>query len=712
MNKNILLVEDEFIIAIGKQQELENYGYVVQYVNTGEKAVSIVNENTDIGLILMDIDLGKGIDGTEAAALILKEHNIPIVFMSSHTESEIIEKTEKITSYGYVVKNSSITVLDASIKMALKLYNSYEKINKSENKLRQIIDLVPHFIFVKDETGKFEIVNKATAKAFGTTVEDLTGRRDSEFVATEEEKERFRADDLEVINSGKTKVISEELMTDSNNNTIYLQTTKVPFKFSSSGSPSVLGVAVDVTEQKVKENTIKTYQQRLALHINQTPLAVIDWDLDFNVIFWNKSAEKIFGFTSEETLGKHATDLIVPENVRDEVDEVWASLIGKTGGARSTNENITKDGKIIQCEWYNTAIINEAGIVIGVSSLVMDITNQKHAQLSLTKNKNFIDSILKSIHDLIFVIDIDKKFTAYHNSSDYKLYTSPENFIGKSIFDVLPEDIAKDTNNAIDEILKTGKLQKFNYSLHVDDDDLRYYESNISPMFDSDKNIISFVSINRNITERKLSEKKIEKQLLEKEIIIKEIHHRIKNNLASIESFISLQIAKSTDSKVISALHGIAGRVNSMTILYEKLLLTNDCSKIPAKQYLTSLIDESISLFINKNIKIESNIDDFKLDCKKLVPIGIITNELCMNAIKYAFIDKDSGHINIILKKENQNITLTITDDGIGIPKNFDMNNQSGFGLILIDLYSQQLDGEFEIKRDNGTKCIFKFNIN
>ena len=101
--KTLLLVEDEVLIALAKQKELEKYGYNVLTVNTGEKAIAIAKENDDIDLILMDINLGRGIDGTETAELILKDFNVPIVFLSSHTEPEVVEKTEKITSYGYVV---------------------------------------------------------------------------------------------------------------------------------------------------------------------------------------------------------------------------------------------------------------------------------------------------------------------------------------------------------------------------------------------------------------------------------------------------------------------------------------------------------------------------------------------------------------------------------------------------------------------------------
>ncbi|MCK5199332.1 MAG: PAS domain-containing protein, partial [Spirochaetales bacterium] len=136
-NKTILLVEDDVIIALGKKNELENYGYNVLTAYTGNKAIAVSEDNNDIDLILMDIDLGPGIDGTIAAEIILKNRDIPVVFMSSHTEPEIIKKTERITSYGYVVKSSIFTVLDASIKMAFKLFDAYKKLNESEERRKE-----------------------------------------------------------------------------------------------------------------------------------------------------------------------------------------------------------------------------------------------------------------------------------------------------------------------------------------------------------------------------------------------------------------------------------------------------------------------------------------------------------------------------------------------------------------------------------------------
>jgi CheY-like chemotaxis protein len=121
--KRILLVEDETILAMLESQQLEGMGYQVVHSHSGEDAVGRVRDSgLAFDAILMDIDLGRGMDGTEAAEAILAAADIPIVFLSSHTEPEIVRKTEGISSYGYVVKNSGIVVLDASIKMAFKLF--------------------------------------------------------------------------------------------------------------------------------------------------------------------------------------------------------------------------------------------------------------------------------------------------------------------------------------------------------------------------------------------------------------------------------------------------------------------------------------------------------------------------------------------------------------------------------------------------------------
>jgi CheY-like chemotaxis protein len=150
----ILLVEDEAIIALAQAAALKRYGYRVVTAFNGRDAVAKAEQDTDLDLFLMDIDLGSGMDGTEAARAILQRRNIPVVFLSSHTERDVVEKTEQITSYGYVVKNSGETVLVASIKMAYKLF-------ESEQRYRFLFEQSPLGILQFDERGIIQNCNVA-----------------------------------------------------------------------------------------------------------------------------------------------------------------------------------------------------------------------------------------------------------------------------------------------------------------------------------------------------------------------------------------------------------------------------------------------------------------------------------------------------------------------------------------------------------------------
>ncbi|MCT7949123.1 PAS domain S-box protein [Ancylothrix sp. C2] len=147
------------------------------------------------------------------------------------------------------------------------------------------------------------------------------------------------------------------------------------------------GLFIDISDQKKAETAFTKQEQKLALHFQQTPLAVIEWSLAFEVTEWNPAAERIFGYTRTEALGQAAADLIAPEIVKPELNKLWAKMLTNQGWTRNTNENITKDGQIIICEWYNTPLVDETGNLIGVASLVQDITERKLAEEALRESE-------------------------------------------------------------------------------------------------------------------------------------------------------------------------------------------------------------------------------------------------------------------------------------------------------------------------------------
>ena len=161
--KTILLVEDQSIIAMATTRTLGSFGYTSITADSGENAVRIAAERADVDLVLMDIDLGRGMDGTEAARLILEKRDLPVVFLSSHTELEIVAKTEDVTSYGYIVKNSGPTILHAGIKMAFRLFAARVELKDREEHFRSLFEDAIGPVFIEDYSAAKRRIDQARA---------------------------------------------------------------------------------------------------------------------------------------------------------------------------------------------------------------------------------------------------------------------------------------------------------------------------------------------------------------------------------------------------------------------------------------------------------------------------------------------------------------------------------------------------------------------
>ncbi|MBF0476167.1 MAG: PAS domain S-box protein [Deltaproteobacteria bacterium] len=138
-------------------------------------------------------------------------------------------------------------------------------------------------------------------------------------------------------------------------------------------------------KRRKAERALTLSERKLSFHLEQTIVGVIEWDTQFRVVQWNPAAETIFGYSRDEAMGRYAADLVIPPYVIDEVEQVWNKLITQAGGTYSTNENLTKDGEIIICEWFNTPLVDQDGLIIGVMSLVRDITERKRSEEKITQ---------------------------------------------------------------------------------------------------------------------------------------------------------------------------------------------------------------------------------------------------------------------------------------------------------------------------------------
>jgi two-component sensor histidine kinase len=227
---------------------------------------------------------------------------------------------------------------------------------------------------------------------------------------------------------------------------------------------------------------------------------------------------------------------------------------------------------------------------------------------------------------------------------------------------------------------------------------------------------IVMVSANRTMgrKNKELEKQKriIEKQSGEKDTLIREINHRVKNNLQIISSLLNLQANSLTDPKAMEALRDSHKRVKAISLIHQKLNGYEDIASVPLEEYITALFADLRMVYAANHIQFlcSTEPDGIRLDMESAVPVGLILNETITNALKYAFVDKASGILLIdFTESADGHYTLSVKDDGIGLPEGFDPEKSSSLGFRIIKELSRQLRGRFTYSTDKGT--VFSINF-
>lgn len=204
----------------------------------------------------------------------------------------------------------------------------------------------------------------------------------------------------------------------------------------------------------------------------------------------------------------------------------------------------------------------------------------------------------------------------------------------------------------------------------------------------------------------------VESTLEQRETLLKEIHHRVKNNLQVISGLMQSQGIRSNDPLVKEIMKSGQDRVKSMALIHEKLYQTQDFTNIQAQDYILDLVStiEQGYLLNRSNISLNVQIEDVHFDIDTAIPLGLIINELLTNAYKYAFVDNQEGLIHLELRKHKKHICFFVSDNGRGLPKEFDFEQTRSLGLTLVKGLSRQLNGEAVIlPSENGLKIEIRF---
>lgn len=275
----------------------------------------------------------------------------------------------------------------------------------------------------------------------------------------------------------------------------------------------------DISERRKSEDEIRQLQDYLLLQVNRMPIGLIVWGPDFRVQSWNPAAAKIFGFTEEEAIGEHPYDLIVPKKAQAVVAKVWGRLLKGDKTANSVNENVTKDGRTIICDWSNTPLKKADGTVIGAMSMVQDITERKKAEEALKQSETRLKIITDNTTDPIYLKDRESRIVMANPACTRAIGKTLDQVIGKNDMEFYDDPkIGRDIVETDKRIMEKGITQTVEENIDTPEG-LRVYLSTKTPHFDNDGRVAGIIGVSRDITERK----KVEEALKESQSTLQSI---------------------------------------------------------------------------------------------------------------------------------------------------------------------------------------------
>ena len=615
-----------------------------------------------------------------------------------------------------------------------------EELRESEERSRAVVEHSHDGILIVGNDYKFIYVNDRLCEILGYNLEEIIGHDFREFL--DEESRELVAD--RYIRRQRGEIVPNRYefnIVRKNGKKRHVEISSTVVK-DSKGKIKTIAQILDITERKQAEEDLKNNEQFLNSILESVQDGVSILNPDLTVRHVNGIMNKWY----KENIpleGKKCYK--VYHNADKPCDPCPTLRCLETG---STEWNIVPGIPGSPVEWielFSYPIIDpNLDKVTGVVEFVRDITERKQAEniqktlYNISNALNTTDKIrelfIKIREYLGNVIDTTNFYVALFDEKTDTI-SLPFNVDEKDDFETFP---AGKTLTSL--VIKTGKPLFVNKQLQ---DDLNkqgkidivgtrseiwlgvplkienkvigviVVQSYDDPNLYSEKDIDILTFISEEIAlaiKHKQAEEQIKRDLKEKELLLREVHHRVKNNLQVISGLLMLQENEITTKE--DALKGFAAsqdRILAMAKAYELLLGSEYMSEVSVNKYIESLAEQlKYNYDIHHKVKISYSLDELAISIEILDRLGLVLNEIITNSIKYAFEGREAGNIHIELKETGKNIVIKISDDGIGMPEDIDINNPDTLGLSLVEMLTTQLRGTLKLDRKNGTSFTLK----
>jgi len=468
------------------------------------------------------------------------------------------------------------------------------------------------------------------------------------------------------------------------------------------------------TEEKLRET--KEYLDNLITFANAP---IIVWNPQFCITRFNHAFEHLTGRRAEEVIGQPVQLLLPKEHVNAAMDlirkttegERWESvempILHRNGGIRIVLWNSKK----IESEYRKRSVEYADMNVI----LQQEIWQRKASDTLLKNTLSLLHASLESTADGILVVGNEGKITSY-NQNFITMWNVPpallENGEEQNVTNFFMPQLKNPAGvlaNSKDLNAHPGR-ESFDMIEFLDG---RIFERYSKPQKVGDT-IVGRVWSFRDITDRKHAEEKLVSSLQEKEVLLREIHHRVKNNLQLISGLLDMTRMRTADEVTAAILTDMMLKIQTMAQIHTRLYESKQFGKISITSQFRDQVDSLTNIYSKKGHEItcEINPDDVFLPVDQALPCALAVNEILSNAYKHAFIGRKHGKIEVSAVQEDGHIGITVHDDGVGLPENFEFHRENSLGLKLIrTLVQHQLRGSIRFENRHGTEIRIQFPL-
>ncbi len=383
----LLLVDDNAIIAMNHKMMLQKNGFELVLAFSGEEAVETVKNVPAIDMVLMDIDLEGGIDGVEATRRILSIRDLPVVFLTNHSERAYVKRVKQITNYGYVLKNGGEFVLLETINMAFSLFEARGEVEREKEKYKRVIESTEEAIITYDFDGTVLLINPKASSILGGEPSNFVGKRINELLPQPNAQSGLNAV-RSVIESGHSLRRETEVEIDG----VYrwFETRYQPVRDESGRITSALQLSLEITARMQAEKELREMetQYRRVAENSSDVIYVLNSRLNFDYL--SPAAEVLFGYSFAVFKGRNLYELMDRIVHKEDLEQVKTQVRERLAGGDSPGlpdlRVYTAQGELRWVEVRASYVYGAQGELQSIVGIIRDITRRKTAEQALQKN--------------------------------------------------------------------------------------------------------------------------------------------------------------------------------------------------------------------------------------------------------------------------------------------------------------------------------------